>query len=186
MIFLLCQECSVLVPWVWTGTCPSLGLKVRRFLPSTVPLLEGDEPLDLLSCLHDDHLSAIKEKTGVAKSSNAGCWLQTTEWNPWAAAVRSCSAGVGFGSPLAEGRLWWPSQAHRCSGRQAVCRLCVQLPPHVGRIVKWLFFKCYVVHIPFPVQAELNSQKADLCWIPLCPHCGLSQVLVVLPWDFYP
>lgn len=25
------------------------------------------------------------------------------------------------------------------------------------------FFKCYVVHIPFPVEAELNSLKADLC-----------------------
>lgn len=89
MMSLLCHKCSVLVPWVWTGTCPSPGVKVRRFLPSTVPLLEGEEPLDLLGCLHDDHLSAVKEKTGMAKSSSPGCWLQHTEWNPGAAAARS-------------------------------------------------------------------------------------------------
>lgn len=155
----------------------------RRFLPSTVPLLEGDEPLDLLSCLHDDHLSEVNDKTGITKSSNLSCLFQHTPWNPWAAAVGSCSSGVGFGSPLAEGRHRWPSQAHGCSGHQAVCRLCVQLPPRVGRIVRLLFFK--VLCCPYSLSRAGRAKLTESRFM-LNTAVSTLWVLVVLPCDFYP
>lgn len=186
LMSLFCQECSVLVPWVLTETGPSLGLKVQKVSA------QNCSPVKEWRSSWSAELSAwwpplwSQGKNWDRKPSSPKCLSQHTHWNPWAAAVRGCSSGVGFGSPLAEGRHWWPSQAHRWSGHWAVRRLCVQLPPCVGRIVTLLFFRCDVVRVPSPVQAELNSQKADLCWAPLCPHCGLHWVLVVLPRDFYP
>lgn len=112
----LCPGCEQGLVHLWVRRC-------RRFLPSTVPLLEGDKPLGPVSCLYDDHLYEVREKTGIAKPSNPECLFQHTGWNPWGAAVRSCSSGVGFGSPLAQGGHWWPPQAHRCPG--ALCVDCM-------------------------------------------------------------
>lgn len=122
-------------------------------------------------------------KTGMAKSSSPGCWLQHTEWNPGAAAARSSLEWV-WEAPWQRGGFDAHPKHTAALGTEqfeVVCPVTTSCGQNCQIVI---FFKCYVVHILSPVQAELNSQLAGLCWVPLCPHCGFYQVLVFLPETF--
>lgn len=181
------------VPVVSQTFCPC-ALGVNRDL--SIPRCEGEK-------VSAQHCSPVRGWVTSWSSGLSAWWppicSQGKNWDGkifqsrvliaahWVEPSSSCCqelSGVGFGSPLAEGRLWCPSQAHSCSGHWALWGCVSSYHLMWAELSNCYFFKCYVVHIPFPVQAELNSQLAGLCWVPLCPHCGFYQVLVFLPETF--
>lgn len=178
---LVCHKCSVLVPWVWAGTHPSLGLKVQEVSAQHCSPVKG------WWISWSAELSAwwpplwSQGKSWDSKTFQSNLFIPAHSQEPLSSCFQELFFWSWFGNPLAEGEALMASPKH--TGGLGTEQF---VSSSLGRIVMLLFFKCCVVHVHCPLQAELNFQKADLCWIPLCPHYGLYWVLVFLPCDFYP